>query len=287
MRIANDQLAVEIAPLGAELQSIRSADGGDWLWSGDGAFWTGRAPLLFPVVGKSPGGVVNIEGSPYPMQPHGFARRSVFAATDGGAGHARLTLTASETTRKSFPFEFSLAVTYRLEGTTLHTIVEVTNADRRSMPFGFGFHPAFVWPLPGAAGQAHTLRLAGVAEPKYQSLDGDGLIKPELHQSPFSSGELVLDPALFGNDALLFAGGVGDGIVYGASGGASVTLTWSNLPNFAVWTKPGAPFLCLEPWHGMSALAGAGGEMIARPSTIVLPPGGVASFALAATFSPG
>ena len=53
MRIANNYLAAEISPLGAELQSITSRDGANWLWHGDAQWWTGRAPLLFPVVGKS------------------------------------------------------------------------------------------------------------------------------------------------------------------------------------------------------------------------------------------
>ena len=285
MRIANEQLTVEIAPLGAELQSIRSVDGAEWLWNGDPSYWTGRAPLLFPVVGKSPDGTVGIEGKHYPMQPHGFARRSVFSITETSATYGCFTLAASAETRVSFPFAFLLTVIYRLDGPTLRTMVEITNADKRDMPFGFGFHPAFVWPLPGSAGQTHGLRLSGASEPKFQSLDDQGLILPETHNSPFSGGELQLDHALFENDALLFPDGVGDGIVYRAGGGASVVLTWSNLPNFAVWTKPGAPYLCLEPWHGMSALAGAGDAMLDRPSTLVLPAGEIARFELSATFS--
>ena len=62
MRLTNNELTVEIAPLGAELQSVATADGSQWLWNGDAAWWTGRAPLLFPVVGKSPDGAVTIEG---------------------------------------------------------------------------------------------------------------------------------------------------------------------------------------------------------------------------------
>ena len=64
--------------MGAELQSIVTSDGASWLWNGDAKWWSGRAPLLFPVVGKSPANTVTIEGKSYPMQPHGFARRSSF-----------------------------------------------------------------------------------------------------------------------------------------------------------------------------------------------------------------
>lgn len=287
MRISNDQLTIEIASLGAELQSITDSDGGQWLWHGDPKYWSGRAPLLFPVVGKSRDGAVSIEGNSYPTAPHGFARKTMFSETRIRSDEAHFTLAASGDTRKSFPFEFLLTANYRLEGSTLVTRVEVTNTDNRSMPFGFGFHPAFSWPLPGAAGKNHALRLKTMAEPAYQGLDADGLILPKMHASPFVRGKLALSPKLFEHDALIFPNGVGDGIVFEAEGGASLALEWSNLPNFAVWTKPNAPYLCLEPWHGMAARAGSGDGMTDRPSPTILAPNAVARFELSARFIRG
>jgi len=284
MRIANSDLAVDIAPLGAELQSIVSADGSEWLWHGDPQWWSGRAPLLFPVVGKSPDNAVTIEGKRYPMQPHGFARRSSFDIAAERPDHATLMLKASDTTRESFPFEFFLSVTYALERTTLVTSVEIGNLDTRDMPFGFGFHPAFLWPLPGGQGKRHYLKLATTDEPRFLQLGADGLILPEAHASPFAKGEMTLDHGQFSNDAMLFPFGIGNGITFGAEGGSSVVLSWTNLPNFAVWQKQGAPYLCLEPWHGMAARAGAGDAMTARPSTTILAPNATAKFELRATF---
>src|SRR5579872_1383058 len=110
MRIANNYLTVEISPLGAELQSIASPDGANWLWHGDAQWWAGRAPLLFPVVGKSPDGAVTIDGHRYPMQPHGFARRSTFEVAAEKPDRATLMLKASEATKASFPFNFVLSV---------------------------------------------------------------------------------------------------------------------------------------------------------------------------------
>ncbi|HVW91535.1 MAG TPA: aldose 1-epimerase family protein [Devosia sp.] len=286
MRISNDRLAVEIAALGAELQSITSSDGADWLWNGDPRWWTGRAPLLFPVVGKSPGGVVTIEGRQYPMQPHGFARRSNFEAVNEKPDRATLMLKASPATRESFPFEFFLSVTYSLDGDALVSTVEIGNLDSRDMPFGFGFHPAFRWPLPGGEGRRHFLRLNSEDEPRFLQLDGDGLILPEAHDSPFVKGEMTLEHGLFAHDALLFPFGIGGGITYAAEGGSSIVLSWTSLPNFAVWQKQGAPYLCLEPWHGMAARVGAGDGMTERPSTTILPPNGTAKFELRARFVP-
>jgi galactose mutarotase-like enzyme len=284
MRIANDEVAVDIAPLGAELQSITTADGANWLWHGDPAWWSGRAPLLFPVVGKSPGGAVSIEDKPYPMQPHGFARRSGFEVASERPDRVTLVLRDSPATRESFPFAFFLSVTHALERNTLVSTVEVGNLDSRDMPFGFGFHPAFVWPLPGGEGKRHTLRLAGRDEPRFQQLDADGLIEPEPHASPFVAGEMTLAHDLFANDALIFPFGIGNGITYAAEGGAAIALSWTNLTNFAVWQKAGAPYICLEPWHGMAARVGAGDALTARPGTQTLPPNGTTRFELRARF---
>jgi galactose mutarotase-like enzyme len=285
MRIANAELSIEIATLGAELQSITSADGAAWLWNGDPAWWSGRAPLLFPVVGKSPDGEVTIEGRRYPMQPHGFARRSTFDVVAEKPDRAMLMLRASAATRESFPFEFFLSVDYALSGRTLTTTVEVGNLDERDMPFGFGFHPAFRWPLPGSEGKRHFLRLANPDEPRFLQLDADGLILPEAHDSPFTRGEMTLQHDLFTNDALLFPFGIGEAMTYAAEGGSSIALSWSNLPNFGIWQKPGAPYICLEPWHGMAARKGAGDAMTARPGTVTLGPNATVSFELRTTFN--
>ena len=287
MRIANGDLSVEIAPLGAELQSISGPGGAQWLWHGDPQWWSGRAPLLFPVVGKSPDGAVTIEGKRYPMQPHGFARRSTFDVVSERPASATLMLKSSAATRESFPFEFFLSVTYALEGPTIVTSVEVGNLDSRDMPFGFGFHPAFAWPLPGGEGRRHLLKLGIEDEPRFLLLDAaTGLIDPEAQPSPFRKGELTLEPSLFDKDALLFPFGIGTGMTYEAEGGASFELQWHNLPNFGVWQKPGAPFICLEPWHGMAARKGAGDALAARPGTVTLPANQTVAFELRMSFRP-
>ncbi|MFN3363562.1 MAG: aldose 1-epimerase family protein, partial [Allorhizobium sp.] len=71
IRIANEELAVEVSTLGAEMQSLKTADGRNFLWDGDGAWWTGRSPILFPIVGKAPDDRLAINGKIYSMAQHG------------------------------------------------------------------------------------------------------------------------------------------------------------------------------------------------------------------------
>ena len=49
--ISNDRLTVQINEKGAELWSIRSADGTEYLWQGDPRYWPDRALNLFPQIG--------------------------------------------------------------------------------------------------------------------------------------------------------------------------------------------------------------------------------------------
>jgi galactose mutarotase-like enzyme len=264
------------------MQSITTSDGQSWLWNGDPAFWTGRSPILFPMVGKAPGDQLTIEGQSFSMAQHGFARRSEWTLADSGESHCRFVLRASAATRTVYPFDFELALEHRLEGSAVAVTAEVTNRDQRPMPFGIGFHPAFVWPLPGCDGLDHTITLDNRAEPDLIRLRG-GLVDNDPLPSPFKGGALVLRHELFTADAMVFPEGAGFGLRYGA-GGRAIHFTWTNLPNLALWSKGGGPFVCLEPWHGTAALQGGSAALEDRPYTEVLGPGASSRYGFRAEF---
>ena len=271
IRIGNDDIAVEVAAMGSEMQSITTSDGQSWLWHGDGAFWTGRSPVLFPMVGRSPNDQVSIEGQRYWMNQHGFARRSEFTLVDSGPDFCRFELVASEASKGMYPFDFALTLEHRVDGRAVVVTAEVSNRDRRPMPYGIGFHPAFRWPLPGCEGLEHTVTLDNGGAPVLVRLSG-GLVAPFAHPSPFKAGVLTLSPELFAADAMLFPEGAGAGLTY-AAGDRAIRFSWDNLPNLAIWSKPGAPFVCLEPWHGTAAEVGENDALDERPYVEILEPG--------------
>ena len=49
--ISNEQLTIQVSPHGAELCSI-FANGKEYLWQADPAFWKRHSPVLFPIVGS-------------------------------------------------------------------------------------------------------------------------------------------------------------------------------------------------------------------------------------------
>ena len=271
--IESAALSVTVSDLGAEMQRMQTRDGRDWLWHGDAAWWTGRAPILFPIVGQAPDDRIVMDGRTYPMQKHGVARRRLFrrvAVTGNSVTHE---LTDSRETLAAFPRAFRLRLTHEVEGAALTCRAEVHNSDDRPSCFGIGFHPAVLWPLPGAGGRAHHITLDTKAAPVLARLQ-DGLLRPGLLPSPFLDGRLTLEPSLFDDDAMIFPEGVGDGLIFAAQGGPALRFTFHNTPNLGIWQKPGAPFLCIEPWHGMPPRPGDGRDMAKRPGAITLPPGG-------------
>lgn len=283
-RISNSELSVDVAALGAEMQALSTRDGRNWLWSGDATYWTGRSPVLFPMVGRAPMDTISVDDQRFQMGQHGFARRSAFVLVDEWREKCTYRLEASETTREMFPFDFQLDIEHRLEGRAVIVTAEVTNRDHKVMPFGIGFHPAFAWPLPGGEGQSHSIQLDNGGEPELFRLSG-GLVNRDPLPSPFAAGNLRLTHADFVEDAMIFPQGAGAGLRYGSDNGPSIRFTWENLPNFALWTKKGAGFICLEPWHGTAAEVGGSDALDQRPYTVFLGPGAVSRYAFKAELS--
>jgi galactose mutarotase-like enzyme len=158
IEIRSDALTAAINPLGAELTHLCDTRGREWMSDGDPAYWTGRAPLLFPIVGALNGGVYRLDGKEYVLSQHGFARRREFALIEQATDRAVFRLTDDDATRTVYPFAFALDAAFTLAGATLTMEITVTNRGDVAMPVSFGFHPAFAWPLPGGgAKEAHRI----------------------------------------------------------------------------------------------------------------------------------
>ncbi len=280
--VSSDHLTLAVASMGAEMQYLRTASGQDLLWHGDGKYWTGRAPLLFPIVGRAVDDIVESGGLTAKMNKHGLARRLPFTLEERADDSCQHVLRASKETRAVYPFDFKLAVIHQINQATLSVSVEISNEGRVPMPFGFGFHPAFCYPLPGAE-TPHKVRLARGDNLRQRPLRSDGLLESKLVPGPFEKGELEVTDTLFENDALVFPDGA-VALRYGPDEGPFLDLTFKNLPDLALWRPVGAPFLCIEPWHGTASLIGDGPEIAKRPNSIALPPDASVTFGYDVTY---
>lgn len=281
LRIGNGALSAAIDPFGAELSSLTDADGRELMTDADPAFWSGRAPLLFPVVGAVNGDTLRVDGVQYPMPKHGFARRSRFAVVSHDASRVVLRLTDSAETRAAWPFAFVLEVEFAIADATLAVTVRIGNPGTAPMPASFGFHPAFAWPLPYGHDRADHRIVFDRAEPGgLRQLTADGLIMPEPRPSPLDGTTLALADDLFTADALIWDPVASDSVSYGASVGPQLRIAFPDTPKLGIWTKPGARFVCVEPWHGIADPVGYTGEFADKPGVFTVPPGGEKQIAM-------
>ncbi len=281
--LVSDELSADVTRLGAELVRLDDAVGDPLLWNGDPAFWSGRAPLLFPIVGTLAGGTFRHRGRTHALPRHGFARRSTFTLVDRGTAHVELRLESSAATRPNWPFDFRLDVRHALVGPRLTTTAEVTNLSDEPMPFSFGFHPAFRWPLAGAGPRAHhVVRFARPEPAPVRRLDAAGLLAPDPHPTPVEGDLLPLSDALFAEDAVIFDRPASRRVTFGA-GEVRLAIDFPDMPHLGLWSKPGAPFLCVEPWQGFADPAGFDGELADKPGMVALPPGAARRFEMSVT----
>ncbi|MET0178884.1 MAG: aldose 1-epimerase family protein [Novosphingobium sp.] len=285
--IASDQLSARINPLGAELWSLTDPAGREYMTEADPAFWTGHAPLLFPIVGGLANGVLRLDGREYPLPRHGFARHSLFEVVERGSSVARFVLHDSEATRAVYPFAFELEIAFRLDGSTLAMTATVENPGSEPLPFSFGFHPAFAWPLPGGGDKiGHVVRFAGEEPHDVRTLDAAGLVADRA-PSAVRGRVLSLSPALFAGDALIWDRLESRSLIYAAPGGTELEIAFPDTPHLGIWQKPGANFLCIEPWQGFADPAGFDGEFRDKPGVVELAAGEARSFAMDVTVRPG
>lgn len=286
--IGNGALTARIDPLGAELRSLEDADGRALMTDADPRWWTGRAPLLFPVVGRLAGDRYRLDGRDYPMPQHGFARRRTFAPVAQDATGARLRLDADAESRAVYPFDFRLEMAFRIEGATLAMAATVANRGDAEMPFSFGYHPALAWPLPyGADPAAHRI-VFDRAEPApiRRIAPGTGLIARDAEPSPVSGRVLAPDHAMFERDALIWDRIASRGLLWSAPGTPSLRIAFPDMPMLALWQKPGAHHLCIEPWAGIADPEGFAGDIREKPGIMRLRPGEARCFRLSISLLP-
>lgn len=204
-----------------------------------------------------------------------------------GADRVLFRLTDCEETLQVYPFAFTLDAEYRLDGMTLRQTVTVTNRGDTDMPFSFGFHTAFAWPLPGGAAKDDHRIVFALPEPgPIRRIGKDGLLLAAAEPTPVVARYLHLTDTLFADDALIWDRLESRALTFDG-GRAALDIAFPDSPMLGIWQKPGAPFLAIEPWHGINDPADFSGEIEDKPGIILLPPGEACGFRMDVTVRPG
>ncbi|EAG4431751.1 aldose 1-epimerase family protein [Listeria monocytogenes] len=265
IKLENEVLLVEMKTAGAELTRIFHKDTGlEYLWNADSKFWGRHSPVLFPTVGRLVEDTYLVDGKPYHLGQHGFARDRDFQVVEQTEKSVRFELDADEDSLAVYPYKFKLSIIYTIEKNTVAVSYEVENTDNKRIYFSIGAHPAFNLPLTDGT----------TFEDYYLDFGTEENLETLCLEGPYRSGEIkkVVDEAarylplnydLFKNDALIFeALKQKEMTIKSDKTPHFVKVSFPEFPFVGVWTaKARTPLLCIEPWYGIADGAGESVEL--------------------------
>lgn len=271
-KIENDFLSIEIALMGAELKTIfHKKKKKEYLWQGSSEWWPRRAPVLFPVIGKLNDNSYTTNGKAFSLSQHGFARDKEFSVYEKSENRIVFFLRSDDALLKIYPYSFTLKIIYTLEGSTLHVGYEVKNDSAQLMYFSIGAHPGFRCPL----NEGETFSDYYLEFEKAETLDrhllDEGVFNGKTERILTDQQILNLNYELFIKDAIVFKNIQSSFLVLKSkSSDYFLKFEFPGFPYLGIWTKPNAPFLCIEPWCGLADNKGFSGELKGKEGIIEL-----------------
>lgn len=272
--LKNDLAVVEIKKLGAEVVSFKKSENDcEYMWNGDEKYWSGKAPVLFPIVCAVNNGEIKVDGKIYKVGNHGFARKSEFELVEESDTKAIYRLSYDENTLSMYPFKFNLYICYTLEENKLQIDYKVENVDNKEMYFQIGTHPGFNCPL-DKNDKFENYYLQFECNETLERLfmnDANVLISGKSEVILENNNILPLTRELFKDGALVFRNMNSKKVALRSkTTDKSVTLSYENLSYMGLWQAKDANFVCIEPWHGIADEDNFNGEFKEKEMIITL-----------------
>jgi len=263
-RIESDLFQAEINPIGAELFSLKSKQTDtEYIWQGDPAWWPDRAIILFPIACAMKDNTYTLGGKTYTMPKHGFVRGATFSVLGKGSSKVVLEYSDNEETRRMYPFSFTFQVVFELVSNTLSTTYRVINRGKDAMYFSVGAHEGYCCPREdGESFEDYYLEFENNGTYNSEMITPEGLLEGGTYTVIENGKILPLKHELFVDDALIFKN-VPSSKVYLKSKKTStvVEVDYKDAPHLGIWTKVGAPYICIEPWYGLPDEAAHDGKI--------------------------
>ena len=258
--IENDKIKVTISDRGAEVMSIQlKKDKTEYLWQGDPAYWTGRAPHMFPICGRLTDGKYTYRGETYEMILHGFLKVSTCSVLRQNKDSIAFVLKSSEELYKIYPFRFVYTVEFTLKEQTLEMRYTATNEGDNVMYFAFGGHPGFNIPLDGKGSfEDYYVEFAQRAMPRKLVMKACYMTDDTVPFVLEDGVKLPLDHSLFDDDAIFITDMADTVTLKSDTTDKKVTLYYPDMKYLGFWHKPqsDAPYMCIEPWMSVPAYSG-------------------------------
>ena len=250
-QIENIYFVVQVSSTGAEMKRLFAKTWRKellWVARDESAkkIWNRSAPILFPIVGKLKDDQYNFKGKTYSMPQHGFARDRDFKCVECSDHQLTFELVADKETFVHYPFCFELRVQYAIEENMLIITYSVKNTDRQDIYFSIGAHPAFLTSNLEDYEIRFEKKERGYFQLKNKLVDWKNL-------TGLSSEALIPTKELFTQDALIFKDVKSTYVdLINIPRNETIRIHGSHTPYFGIWGKDSIPFICLEPWYGVS-----------------------------------
>ena len=284
IKLKSDYLQVEFQSLGGALSSIKDKDDVEYLWQGDPTYWSGQAPVLFPICGSVRNDTVvyeqedgsQIEGK---IPRHGLVRKKVFELINQTDNSVTFAIEDDEEMYANYPYHFRLEITYTVTGKTIRTQYRIYNKEaEKSMPYFIGGHPGFNCPLlddevyedyylefekPETCTVPKPFPETGMLDFKDRSSWLDNQKELDLNYDLFSYDAVTLDELESRKVALR-----------SRKHDKGLRLHFEEFPNLIVGpTLNKGPFIALEPWSGLSTSLEEGDRLEEKKDVRILKPG--------------
>lgn len=267
---------------GGELVSFKINDierihqGADCVDENGKVYWKRHFPVLFPIVGKLKRNQTIINGKTFEIFQHGFARDLEYEPVTKLDNFHSYVLRSNKATMVRYPFEFELYNTYRMDGNSLTTIYKVNNMGKTNMPFCIGGHPAFKIDAEEMRKGNYYLEFEKDEDKIHFLYLVDGLIGTGYGRNQMiDKRHILLGADSFNNDAIIMKGITSSRIslMHKYKEKPILTMEFSDFSYLAVWSKPNAPFICIEPWLGVSDSIKGTGIFAEKAGIVLLKPG--------------
>ena len=264
--LRNPSFSAEIKTSGAELVSFKKrADHSEYLWNGDKNFWASHSPVLFPIVCALNNGETRMAGTIYKIGNHGFARKSEFELIEESDMKAVYRLSYNEATLAMYPFKFNLYLMYTLHENKLKIEYQIENIDDKTMYFQIGTHPGFNCPLDSHT-QFEDYDIEFECPEKLTRLylnDANVIINNKSKTLELKNNTILhLNHEMFHDGAIVLKNLHSKKVtLQSAKTAKKVVLTSENFPHLGIWQPKNAPFICIEPWHGLADTEDFSGEL--------------------------
>ncbi|RHN26291.1 aldose 1-epimerase family protein [Streptococcus parasanguinis] len=280
--LKNGDLELQFKTFGGELSSIRSKEGIEYLWQGDPEYWSGQAPVLFPICGSVRNGQVQYhlkDGVKTGQLPrHGLIRKREFELKEQTDHRLVFEITYNDESLQNYPYHFRVEIIYELQGKEITITNRVQNLESdQVMPYFIGGHPAFRCPLLADEDyEDYELIFEKEESCSVPLLFTETGLVDRLQRTPFldHSRSLPLRHELFEKDAIILDQLASKSVqLLSKKSGKGLEFAFADFENLVLWsTNNKGPFIALEPWTGISTSAEEGDFFEDKKGVIQLAP---------------